>query len=73
MKNFGAIILGILCILGVIILGFGLDLLFVAGIYWLLATLLGFAFSWKYALAITIIVIIVQSFLKGIFKNNKDN
>lgn len=73
MKNFRQIILGILLILSIFVLGFGIDLLLISGIYWLLAMLLGFAFSWRYALAIIIIVIVVQSFLKGIFKNNKNN
>ena len=72
MKTFGKIILGILGFVGILALVFGLNLLFVAGAYWLICLILGLSFSWKYAIVFTIILLVLESFLKASTKKNNN-
>ena len=72
MKTFGKIMLGVFAFVGILALVFGLNLLFVAGAYWLICLILGLSFSWKYAIVFTIILLVLESFLKASAKKNKD-
>ena len=72
MKTFGKIMLGILAFVGILTLVFGLNLLFVAGAYWLICLILGLSFSWKYAIVFTIILLVLESFLKASAKKNNN-
>ena len=72
MKTFGKIMLGILGFVGILALVFGLNLLFVAGAYWLICLILALSFSWKYAIVFTIILLVLESFLKASAKKNNN-
>lgn len=72
MKTFGKIMLGILAFVGILALVFGLNLLIVAGAYWLICLILGLSFSWKYAMVFTIILLVLESFLKASAKKNNN-
>ena len=72
MKTFGKIMLGILAFVGILALVFGLNLLIVAGAYWLICLILGLSFSWKYAIVFTIILLVLESFLKASAKKNNN-
>ena len=72
MKTFGKIMLGILAFVGILALIFGLNLLIVAGAYWLICLILGLSFSWKYAMVFTIILLVLESFLKASAKKNNN-
>ena len=72
MKTFGKIMLGILAFVGILALVFGLNLLIVAGAYWLICLILGLSFSWKYATVFTIILLVLESFLKASAKKNNN-
>lgn len=72
MKTFGKIMLGILAFVGILTLVFGLNLLIVAGAYWLICLILGLSFSWKYAMVFTIILLVLESFLKASAKKNNN-
>lgn len=72
MKTFGKIMLGILAFFGILALVFGLNLLIVAGAYWLICLILGLSFSWKYAMVFTIILLVLESFLKASAKKNNN-
>ena len=72
MKTFGKIMLGVFAFVGILALVFGLNLLFVAGAYWLICLILGSSFSWKYAMVFTIILLVLESFLKASAKKNNN-
>ena len=72
MKTFGKIMLGVFAFVGILALVFGLNLLFVAGAYWLICLILGLSFSWKYAIVFTIILLVLESFLKASAKKNNN-
>ena len=72
MKTFGKIMLGVFAFVGILALVFGLNLLFVAGAYWLICLILGLSFSWKYAMVFTIILLVLESFLKASAKKNNN-
>lgn len=72
MKTFGKIMLGILGFVGILALVFGFNLLFVAGAYWLICLILGLSFSWKYTVVFTIILLVLESFLKASAKKNNN-
>lgn len=72
MKTFGKIMLGILAFVGILALVFGLNLLIVAGAYWLICLILGLSFSWKYAMVFTIILLVLESFLKASAKKSNN-
>ena len=72
MKTFGKIMLGVFAFVGILALVFGLNLLFVAGAYWLICLILGLSFSWKYATVFTIILLVLESFLKASAKKNNN-
>ena len=72
MKTFGKIMLGILAFVGILALVYGLNLLIVAGAYWLICLILGLSFSWKSAMVFKIKIHIKKYFLKASAKKNKD-
>ena len=72
MKTFGKIMLGVFAFVGILALVFGINLLFVAGAYWLICLILGLSFSWKYAMVFTIILLVLESFLKASAKKNNN-
>ena len=72
MKTFGKIMLGVFAFVGILALVFGLNLLFVAGPYWLICLILGLSFSWKYAIVFTIILLVLESSLKAPAKKNNN-
>lgn len=72
MKTFGKIMLVVLAFVGILALVFSLNLLIVAGAYWLICLILGLSFSWKYAMVFTIILLVLESFLKASAKKNNN-
>ena len=71
MRTFKKSILTIFACLGTLAVVFGINLLVIGGAYWLICLLLNLTFSWKYALAIEIIFIVLKLIFKE--KNNDKN
>ena len=71
MKTFGKIMGIVIAATMIIAIGFGLELLAVSGIYWIICALLGWTFCWKYAIVATIILLAISSFFRGILKSGK--
>lgn len=71
MKTFGKIMGIVIAAIVIIAIGFGLELLAVSGIYWIICALLGWTFCWKYAIVATIILLAISSFFRGILKSGK--
>lgn len=72
MKTFGKIMLGILGFVGILALVFGINLLVVGGAYWIICLIFNLTFSWKYVIAIAIILAVLKSIFKSEVKINKD-
>lgn len=71
MKTFKKSMLTIFACLGTLAVVFGIDLLVIGGAYWLICLLLKLTFSWRYVLAIKIILIVLKLVFKK--KNNDKN
>lgn len=71
MKIFGKIMGIVIAAIMIIAISFGLELLAVSGIYWIICALLGWTFCWKYAIVATIILLAISSFFRGILKSGK--
>ena len=72
MKTFGKIMLGVLAFVGILALVFGINLLVVGGAYWIICLIFNLTFSWKYVIAIAIILAVLKSIFKSEVKINKD-
>ena len=72
MKTFGKIMLGILAFLGILSLMIGINLLVIGGAYWIICLIFNLTFSWKYVVAIAIILAVLKSIFKSEVKINKD-
>lgn len=72
MKTFGKIMLAVLAFLGVLALMIGINLLVIGGVYWIICLIFNLTFSWKYVVAIAIILAVLKSIFKSEVKINKD-
>lgn len=72
MKTFGKITLAVLAFLGVLALMIGINLLVIGGAYWIICLIFNLTFSWKYVVAIAIILAVLKSIFKSEVKINKD-
>lgn len=71
MKTFGKIMGIIVAVIAITAIGVSLEFLAVSGIYWIICTLLGWTFCWKYAIVATIILLAISSFFRGILQSGK--
>ena len=72
MKTFGKIMLGVLAFVGILALVFGINLLVIGEAYWIICLIFNLTFSWKYVIAIAIILAVLKSIFKSEVKINKD-
>lgn len=72
MKTFGKIMLAVLAFFGVLALMIGINLLVIGGVYWIICLIFNLTFSWKYVVAIAIILAVLKSIFKSEVKINKD-
>lgn len=73
MKTFGKIMGIVITAIVITAIGVSLEFLAVSGIYWIICTLLGWTFCWKYAIVATIILLAISSFFRGILKSGKND
>ena len=72
MKTFGKIMLAVLAFLGILALMIGINLLVIGGAYWIICLIFNLTFSWKYVVAIAIILAVLKSIFKSEVKIKKD-